>query len=507
MDDKKVFDLLQSSDSLVVIDAPAGCGKTYQGAKYAESVAAQIVRGKCLILTHTHAARTVFSSRTKNFKQKIQILTIDSFILSLASIYFNTLDIPKDVTSWVKDQGDKGYINLASKVLKLLHKKPNITAVISAWYPVVICDEHQDSSKQQHEIIMAINKAGSLVRIFGDPQQMIYSNKSELRTNLERWSALKAQGRSGSLDFPHRWKDKNEELGHWILKCRDTLKQGKKINLSNVIVPGLKILKADNYSQKAQGFMFGGDERKDFASEVKKFSNLLILASTNQTVRDINSILFRSVPIWEGHTREPLSKLVKCLTENSGNPLLVTSGALDFLYAVSVGFSKSSHGDRLIKEVVTECKQKTKGKPLLIQNLSRCLMLEPNHCGVSTLLSKLNSYIKDGEIGFESVVIDLKREFYEAINLGKYESAIDGERALQAKRSHSKLSLPAKCISTVHKAKGLECESVIITACDKKHFADSDKNRNLLYVALSRATQNLTIVLSDVAPTPLFTFE
>jgi DNA helicase-2/ATP-dependent DNA helicase PcrA len=35
MTDEAVEDLLNSSEPLAVIEAPAGCGKTYQGARYA----------------------------------------------------------------------------------------------------------------------------------------------------------------------------------------------------------------------------------------------------------------------------------------------------------------------------------------------------------------------------------------------------------------------------------------------------------------------------------------
>ena len=39
MSDKDVAALLDSSEPLVVIEAPAGCGKTYQGANYARRAA------------------------------------------------------------------------------------------------------------------------------------------------------------------------------------------------------------------------------------------------------------------------------------------------------------------------------------------------------------------------------------------------------------------------------------------------------------------------------------
>ena len=62
MSDASVANALRSNARLVVIEAPAGCGKTYQGAEYARDVAPLIGRGRLLILTHTHAACDVFAS-------------------------------------------------------------------------------------------------------------------------------------------------------------------------------------------------------------------------------------------------------------------------------------------------------------------------------------------------------------------------------------------------------------------------------------------------------------
>jgi DNA helicase-2/ATP-dependent DNA helicase PcrA len=63
---------------------------------------------------------------------------------------------------------------------------------------------------------------------------------------------------------------------------------------------------------------------------------------------------------------------------------------------------------------------------------------------------------------------------------------------------------PKRVISTIHKAKGLECENAIVMACDKTHFSSTDYARCKLYVALSRAQQSLTLVVSRSHPTPLF---
>jgi Rad3-related DNA helicase len=62
--DDSVRQALRSNAGLVVVEAPAGCGKTHQGAEYAVEVA-ENNRERVLILTHTHAACSVFGERTR----------------------------------------------------------------------------------------------------------------------------------------------------------------------------------------------------------------------------------------------------------------------------------------------------------------------------------------------------------------------------------------------------------------------------------------------------------
>ncbi|MDP2206612.1 MAG: ATP-binding domain-containing protein, partial [Alphaproteobacteria bacterium] len=63
---------------------------------------------------------------------------------------------------------------------------------------------------------------------------------------------------------------------------------------------------------------------------------------------------------------------------------------------------------------------------------------------------------------------------------------------------------PPKAISTIHKAKGLEFESVMLMPCDQRNFSHTRAARAKLYVAISRATSNLMVVLSRAQPSPLF---
>lgn len=51
MSDKSVAEALRSDARLVVVEAPGGCGKTYQGAEFARDAAPALGGGRLLILT------------------------------------------------------------------------------------------------------------------------------------------------------------------------------------------------------------------------------------------------------------------------------------------------------------------------------------------------------------------------------------------------------------------------------------------------------------------------
>jgi hypothetical protein len=175
--DNSVRAALRSDVPLVLVEAPAGCGKTHQGADYASELVRTDGHGRPLILTHTHAACSVFSERTAANPKKIDIRTIDSVIARIASAYHVGLGIPADTGAWVRQHED-GHAMLAQKVSALLTRHPMIASSLARRHPVVICDEHQDSSGDQHALVMALLDQGAKVRVFTDPMQKIFSDKA-----------------------------------------------------------------------------------------------------------------------------------------------------------------------------------------------------------------------------------------------------------------------------------------------------------------------------------------
>jgi len=500
MSDQDVEAALKSSAKLVVVEAPAGCGKTFQATQYARAAARDIGDGRVLMLAHTHAACDTFARGTRESCGRVDIRTIDSLIDRIAGAYHQVLGLPPDVGFWVQRRKD-GYDQLAAKVAGLLHASPIIARSLAQRYPVIICDEHQDASAAQHEVAMALHRGGALLRVFGDPMQRIYGSKgkSAVEADRHRWEALKAEAEAfGTLDVPHRWSGGSESLGQWILSARSALRAGGQVDLRRNLPPGASVVFAENRAPNPTRYLLEPiDARPIYAMEKAKDS-LLVLASQNATVDALRGFFGGRMPIWEGHVRERLLALVGQIEDGGGVPTTVAKALVTFLSGVATGFTPSAFGDILVSEVSDGCVSKRRGKPASLQALGRIILDQPDHKGVAKVLKRL-SELSAADQAFSSVRIDYPREFWDAVTMGQFDDPNEAFAGLARRRVHARPSPPRKAISTVHKAKGLECRNVLIIPCDARHFGDTPAARCCLYVALSRARHSLALVVSRQA--------
>lgn len=506
MSDRSAALALRSPASLVVIEAPAGCGKTYQGADYAGQVAASLDGGRVLILTHTNAACDVFASRTHGISRRVDIRTIDSLITQITAVYHEPLGLLPDTASWARGRKD-GYAELARKASRLLRASPMISQALAQRYPVVICDEHQDASADQHALAMACYEGGAHLRIFGDPMQRIYGSRktAEIEADDLRWRTLKRQADVfDELDEPHRWANGATALGQWILNARKTLRGGGQVDLRSPLPAGVAYFVAENESQHSGGYMLSKAARQPVDQLVNSAQSLLVLAAQNRTVEALRAFFNRRLPIWEGHVRENLATLVGVMQKHKGNPIRMADATVTFLGAVATGFSPSAYGNAFMNEVSAGCVRKRRGKPATLQELGRIILAEPDHKGVAKVLNRVSRLLVTSDPAFAAVKLDYRREFWDAVRLGEFKDPDEGLAEIARRRTYTRPALPAKAISTIHKAKGLECRNVLIMPCDAHHFGDTPAARSRLYVAMSRATQSLTLVVSRRSPSPLF---
>ncbi len=504
MSDADVENALRSNARLVLVEAPAGCGKTYQGAQYAKDLLPNLLPWRLLILTHTNAARDVFASRTQGFGGRVEARTIDSLIVRIATAYHKALGLPLDVPAWARRRNN-GFNEVAKKVAGLLDRMPAIAIALASRYRYIICDEHQDASAAQHRIISAFHGKGVFLRIFGDHMQAIYMRtKKDADAWKCRWAALQAAAdRRAVLDTPHRWKNDAIALGDWIHAARVELEAGRQIDLRGNLPQGITVIYADNTSARHGQFATSPADRRAIDSFVDDSQELAVLTPTNDMVRGLRAFFFRRIPIWEGHVRDALSTLVVSCRAYDGNAVAITNAFVEFVQDISRGFSDSAYGKMLRNEVVGGCTTKRTKKPAKIQAIARLMVESPNHRGIARALTRLVDLVSTDN-AFGDINIDLWRELREATRLDQYDDPDVGLADITLRRTVCRTSMAAKVISTVHKAKGLERQSVLIIPCDQYHFGNTEAKRRLLYVALSRATKSLAIVLPRSSPHPLF---
>lgn len=501
MTDMDVAEALRSDASLVVVEAPAGCGKTYQAADYARWLSDQQPARRALILTHTHAACDVFRARAPADAKRFQVCTFDGFITQIASTYHRALGLPQDVARWAMEHPD-GFESLGELVSRLLAQSEAIRSAIVARYPFVVCDEHQDTNAAQHRIALQLLDAGVKLRVFGDPRQAIYGRSNpERAAHRARWQALRERAtRYEPLETPHRWSGGSRPLGEWVLAARAALEAGNPIDLRGDLPEGLRLVRASNIGNHGQ-FRLDADAAlvRDF---VRQSESLLVLAPTQKLVAGIHAFFGRTIRIWEGHTRDALRDLSYACAANAGNAPALAAAMCDFIQAVMTGFT-AERRDQCVREIASGAQRPCRGIPAEMQVLARCILESPDHRGVARALQRLMLAVTP-QGALSSVKIDHHRELREASRLDQFEDAIEGQTELTRRRTASRMAMPNRVISTIHKAKGLERRDVLLMPCEAGTFSGSDYKRCVAYVALSRATHSLTIVASQARPSPIF---
>jgi hypothetical protein len=262
------------------------------------------------------------------------------------------------------------------------------------------------------------------------------------------------------------------------------------------------VVVAENIAQRNLEYQLSSHQRKRADAFVDGQPSLLILTRYNITARSFRGFFNRRVPLWEGHTRGGLEKLVDALGVARGDCGVLAAAVAEFMADIGKGFSPSAFGERFQQETRESCKRPCRGKPATIQELARFLLNEPDHRGIAKMLRRLFE-LKKTDPAFAGVEIDCHKEFWDAVALGDFPTAADGLAEITHRRTYAHPKPPEKAISIIHKAKGLECERVIVMPCDATTFKDTHECRCLLYVAISRAKSRLMLVVSRDKPSPL----
>jgi UvrD-like helicase C-terminal domain/UvrD/REP helicase N-terminal domain len=408
----------------------------------------------------------------------------------VVSPYAAALGLPFPLKSAIGRSDGVAFATLSACAADLVRRSPTIARLISTQFPVIILDEHQDASVAQHELAITLMRAGgSKLRIFGDPMQALHHGAAA--SQFVDWDALWAScGDRLELTEPKRWPAA-PALGKWITEGREILRSGNALRIRDApaevmerSASGLagrnKFRDPKRASEIVHGFLDGGA------------GPTVVLAHLGGMVRALAQSANWRVRVNEGAVLEHLDRLLVEQEAAHTTPAKLSAAFLNFASKIGSGFPTALREglERRIGDTLNLQLAGSLQEPWL-RALS-AIYTHPDHRGLAIAMDRLLHCASEG---YRVRLADHARALRA---LGR----TDDPRGhlLSLSRLRRKGELPEYSASTIHKAKGLEFRRVLICPADQHQYPLGEYGARLLYVAMSRATHQLTIVTDTDSP-------
>ncbi|MDQ2081034.1 UvrD-helicase domain-containing protein [Xanthobacteraceae bacterium Astr-EGSB] len=489
---------LRSDAPNVLVEAPAGCGKTYEAAELALEMGAQLRDGsQVLVLAHTNAAVQEFLRRTRNSGGRVRATTIDAFCRELLDPYAARLGLPTPLRRHVGlGSGRIAFADLAPKAVDLLTRCSAVRTMLAYRFPFVILDEHQDTNVHQHQVVASFRDIASCrVRIFGDPMQAIYKSSD---ADVVSWDDLMRDSSTvTALDTPQRWQEE-PDLGEWILRARTELREGRSIPLQSAPRSvSIRQLPATD----CVGFGHGnvGALTRPVQEFVRSTTGTIaILSRHNSHVWGLHIAAGGLVRLNEGADYGEAYALLERAAESVGNAQGLALHAIDHLDRVATGL------DQAKQKAILNALQGSRIEYGRLQVVKKFLeTFEPLYSNpdLRTFCEVAQAIIVQPP---EWLTIRMP-VCMRLIGQVRPQPGDDPAECLDAVVARIKIAARkhTKAVSTIHKAKGLEFDHVLISNFSSAHFANDELSRRIAYVALSRARRSISILVPGNSPSPL----
>ena len=253
--------------------------------------------------------------------------------------------------------------------------------------------------------------------------------------------------------------------------------------------------------QRNLEYRLSGYDRRQIDAFERAQSSLLILTRYNDTARSFRAFFQRRLPLWEGHTRPGLEKLVDAIADGQGDSAS-TGGRSRRVYGRCGQGIQPVRIRQPVREGSGEgARGNCRGKPANIQELARFLAAEADHRGVAKMLRRLSELTTTDCTSAKSKSIvtrvlgsgapwrfRYRRQWF----CGDYPppNLFTAEAARESHQHHPQ-------------SEGSGVRQRHHHALRRKNFPDKLDARCLLYVALSRAKSRLMLVVSRNNPSPL----
>jgi hypothetical protein len=487
---------IHGSEPVVVVEAAAGCGKTHEAVAAALALGQSLQPGQeVLLLTHTNAARDVFESRIREERAPARMQTIDSLAFEIVQRYAPHLDLAQPILPDSVHAGHPSFHDIERHAAELLHEAPAVAEGLAWRHPVLLVDEHQDSSPHQHQIVERIGAADSTrVRYFGDRLQVIY----DFAGGGDAWGELCAEHVPVVLDHGHRWND-NPALRDWLLLARNSLLGGQAIPLQSrpdcvhlhhwtgtPPAPTTKGHCPDLIAQLSR-LVLCGDRRAVLVCDGTHGRGL------TERLASSGFLLFEGADV-----TSPRHWLEQALSLE-GQPHALARLLAEVMRDWGTGVPKSKVDE--ISHVCTADGINLGKRTLIAPLVELCNPLYETPTASVWLTAFGSALASRQRLNWR--VIRRDAAWLLAATPTDGDDLIGGLLATSRARART-VKRPSTAVMTVHRAKGSEFDCVVLPYISGSNFGPSPDDAKKLYVALTRAQRVLHLCLSVDDPSPRF---
>jgi hypothetical protein len=480
-------------EAMLLIEAPAGHGKTYQAAHAAAEMGKGLERGQTpLLLSHTNSARAEFERHFRG-RGSARAETLDSLACSIVDTYATRFGINRPMRPEAKHLGQPSFAQIRRWACELLRDAPAVAQGLAWRHPVILGDEYQDTACDHHELLWRIRQAGPVrVRLFGDGLQAIF----DFAGDLISWDDLVAE--HGALMLPHgyRW-DATPELRDFIAAARAALVAGEQVPLRDRPTS----VQVHSWSGAAPGIGQRGHcpACDGVLRGLKCSGHVAHLVRNGSHAYGLAKRLPHVMKLYEsGDPSEPLKRIEQAQASAGEAPKLILL-LIDTLRAWGGGVEKDirTQLERLCQADGVHASTSKRVPPWL--PLCELVYDRPDAYGWLRAFKLAVSCHK--ELGWKIVRRDAA-----ALFIRIPDDAPDLILAVQhVARARRDRFGPTSKVMTVHRSKGMQFDVVVLPYVAAAAFPDDDDGRKHLYVALTRAQRQLHLLVPTERPSPLFT--
>jgi superfamily I DNA/RNA helicase len=438
--------------------APAGHGKT-------EAIVKTAALGeRTLVLTHTHAGVHALRGRLKRLgvpSGAAHVDTIDGWCMRYVRAFPKRGHPPPGMPTGAE------WAALRRNALNVLQVS-GVQDVVQSSYGRILVDEYQDCDPGQHALTIALSRIVPTV-VFGDPMQGIFEfADARLRWQRDVYPTFPL---AMELNEPRRWQSKNPALGAWIAETRQRLIRGERIDLESGPITFLRT--DDAFDMGA--FFEGIGEREGSVAAIHCRRGMCdkLARATRGMFQSIEEVAAKRLSAfasaWDASTDG----------EQRLRAILDLSSDCFHKRPKQEGEELPPDGARIIEEMKAAASQLDGSS---YPEAARALMqLARRHPRWRVFRGEL---WRDSERALAELAAQRSDALCDAVLKIRHRVTASGR------------SLARRTISTPLLLKGLEFDHVIVP--DAGHFGNEDyAQAKLFYVAISRATQSLTIAARD----------